>query len=155
MKFLLWVGLPLLALLGLSLAVPDVASAWQAKSGDGTAGTFIARYETCGRNCTWHGDFVPDEGGTPRSDVIVYDGPDELTAGATVAARDTGARRGVFAAQGGSTWLLFTGLAVAGALAAIGWVVFLVYRISRTVAKAWHLATPDARHRDRNGTQLP
>ncbi|WP_416901216.1 hypothetical protein [Micromonospora echinospora] len=126
MKFLLWAGLPFFALLGLALAVPDVASAWQAKSGDGTAGTFIARYETCGRDCTWHGDFVPDGGGTPRNDVIVYDEPDGLTPGATVAARDTGARRGVFAAQGGNTWLIFTGLAVAGTLAAIGWVVILV-----------------------------
>ncbi|BCL15526.1 hypothetical protein GCM10017556_32650 [Micromonospora sagamiensis] len=130
MKFLLWVGLPFLALLGLALGVPDVAPAWQAKSGDGTAGTFTARYESCGRNCTWHGDFVPDGGGTPRNDVIVYDGPDELTSGATVAARDTGARRGVFAAQGGGTWLLFTGLAVAGVLAAIGWVAILVHAIA-------------------------
>ncbi|MFI6823000.1 hypothetical protein ACIBJE_18885 [Micromonospora sp. NPDC050187] len=130
MKFLLWVGLPFFALLGLALAVPDVAAAWQAKSGDGTAGTFIARYEECSRNCNWYGDFVPDGGGTPRNDVIVYDGPDELSSGATVAARDTGARRGVFAAQGGSSWLLFTGLAVAGALAAIGWVVTLVHAIA-------------------------
>jgi hypothetical protein len=131
MKFLLWVGLPFFALLGLALAVPDVASAWQARSGGGTAGTFTARYETCSRrHCTWHGDFVPDGAGTPRNDVIVYDEPDGLTSGATVAARDTGARRGVFAAQGGSTWLLFTGLAVAGALAAIGWVVVLVRAIA-------------------------
>ncbi|MEU4565870.1 hypothetical protein [Micromonospora sp. NPDC023956] len=131
MKFLLWVGLPFLALLGLALAVPDVAAAWRARSGDGTSGTFTARYETCSRNCTWHGDFVPDGDGAPRNDVIVYDGPDGLTPGATVAARDTGARRGVFAAQGGSTWLLFTGLAVGGALAAIGWVVILVHALAR------------------------
>lgn len=130
MRFLRWIALPLLALLGLALAVPDVASAWRAKSGDGTAGTFTALYEKCSRNCVWHGDFVPDEGGTPRNDVIVYDEPDGLTSGATVAARDTGARRGVFAAQGGRTWLLFTGLAVAGALAAIGWVVMLVRAIA-------------------------
>ncbi|MEV0330488.1 hypothetical protein AB0H63_29130 [Micromonospora echinospora] len=129
MKFLLWAGLPFFALLGLALAIPDVASAWQARSGGGTAGTFIARYETCGRNCTWHGDFVPDGGGTPRNDVIVYDEPDGLTSGATVAARDTGARRGVFAAQGGNTWLIFIGLAVAGALAAVGWVVILARAI--------------------------
>ncbi|RLK12606.1 hypothetical protein DER29_5888 [Micromonospora sp. M71_S20] len=126
MRFLLWLGLPLLALLGLGLGVPDVAAAWRAKSGGGTAGTFTALHEECSRNCVWHGDFVPDGGGTPRHDVIVYDGPDRLTPGATVAARDTGARRGVFAARGGDTWLIFSGLAVAGVLAPIGWVVLLV-----------------------------
>lgn len=47
-----------------------------------------------------------------------------------MAARDTGARRGVFAVQGGDTWLLFSGLAGAGALAAIGWVVLLVRAIT-------------------------
>ncbi|MEH0972034.1 hypothetical protein V6U77_12965 [Micromonospora sp. CPCC 205546] len=126
MRILLWVGLPFLALLGLALAVPDVAPAWRAKSGGGVAGTFTALHEKCSRNCVWHGDFVPAGGGTPRHDVIVYDGPDGLTSGATVAARDTGARRGVFAARGGGTWLIFSGLAAAGALAAIGWVVVVV-----------------------------
>lgn len=129
-KVLLWAGLPFLALLGLALGVPDVAPAWQAKSGGGTAGTFTALHEKCSRYCVWYGDFVPDGGGTPRHDVIVYDGPDRLTQGTTVAARDTGARRGVFAVQGGDTWLLFSGLAGAGALAAIGWVVLLVRAIT-------------------------
>ncbi|MCX4471501.1 hypothetical protein OOK41_14510 [Micromonospora sp. NBC_01655] len=130
MKFLLWIGLPVLALVGLAVAAPDVAPAWRARSGDGVAGTFTARYEECGRACTWHGDFVPDGDGTPRNDVIVYGEPDGLTSGAVVAARDTGARRGVFAARGGNSWLLFTGLAVAGAVAAVGWVVMLVRAIA-------------------------
>ncbi|SCG55228.1 hypothetical protein [Micromonospora halophytica] len=125
--FLRWIGLPLLAVAGLAFALPDVAPAWRARSGDGTAGTFTVHYERCSRTCTWRGDFVPDGPGTPRHDVIIYDEPDGLTPGATVAARDTGARKGVFAAQGGNSWLLFAGLAVAGAFAAIGWVVLLVH----------------------------
>ncbi|MGW5668938.1 hypothetical protein [Micromonospora sp. NPDC003776] len=125
-KLLLWIGLPTLAVVGLALAAPDVAPAWRARSGDGTVGTFTARYEECARTCTWHGDFVPDKAGTPRYDVIVYGEPDGLIAGTTVAARDTGARRGVFAASGGgNSWLIFSGLAVAGALAAVGWAAML------------------------------
>ncbi|MCW3841769.1 hypothetical protein ONA70_16840 [Micromonospora yasonensis] len=131
MKLLLWIGLPVLALVGLALAALAVAPAWRARSGDGTAGTFTARYEECGRSCTWHGGFFPDGAGMPRNDVIVYGEPGGLTSGATVAARDTGARRGVFAAAGGgNSWLLFSGLAVAGVPAAVGWVVMLVRAVA-------------------------
>ncbi|MFG2054077.1 hypothetical protein ACGFI9_08580 [Micromonospora sp. NPDC048930] len=127
MKFFLWVGLPVIAVMGLAFAAPDVGPAWRAKSGAGTPGTFTAVREECGRrSCTWHGDFVPSGGGAARKDVILYDEPAGLTTGGTTAARDTGAGKGVFSTAGGSTWLLVTGFAAGGALAAIGWVVLIV-----------------------------
>ncbi|MGW5672330.1 hypothetical protein, partial [Micromonospora sp. NPDC003776] len=127
MKFFLWVGLPVIAVIGLVIAAPDVGPAWRAKSGDGTPGTFTALREECGkRSCKWHGDFVPSGGGAARKDVILYDDPDGLTTGGTAAARDTGADKGVFSTTGGSTWLLVTGFAVGGALAGVAWLVLIV-----------------------------
>ncbi|MCW3838806.1 hypothetical protein ONA70_01660 [Micromonospora yasonensis] len=126
-KFFLWVGLPVIAVLGLAFAAPDVVPAWRAKSGAGTDGTFTALREECGRrSCSWHGDFVPADGGAPRRDVLLYDAPDGLTTGGTAAARDTGAGKGVFSRDGGTTWLLVTGFAAVGALAALAWVVLIV-----------------------------
>jgi hypothetical protein len=131
MKIFVWVGLPAIAVMGLAFAAPDVGPAWRAKSGDGTPGTFTALREECGkRSCTWHGDFVPTDGGAARKDVILYDDPAGLTTGGTAAARDTGARKGVFSTTGGSTWLLDTGLAVGGALAAVVWVALIVRTIT-------------------------
>lgn len=132
MKFFLWVGLPVIAVLGLAFAGPDVAPAWRAKSGAGTPGTFTAVREECGRrSCTWHGDFVPTDGGAVRRDVVLYDDPAGLTTGGTAAARDTGAGKGVYSTTGGNTWLLVTGLAVGGALAAVAWMVLIVWTVRR------------------------
>ncbi|SCG47268.1 hypothetical protein [Micromonospora inositola] len=132
LRFFLWVGLPVIAVMGLAFAAPDLVPAWQAKSGAGAAGTFNAVSEQCGRrNCSWYGDFVPDAGGTPRKHVILYDAPDGLAQGGTTPARDTGAGKGVFATAGGSTWLLVTGFTVAAALASVGWVVLVVTTIRR------------------------
>lgn len=129
-KLFLWVGLPVIAIIGLAIAAPDVAPAWQAKSGGGTAGTFTAVSENCGRrSCTWHGDFVPADGGQRLKNVILYDAPDGLTPGDTAPARDTGAGKGVFSTTGGVTWLLVTGFAGGGALAAVAWVVLVIRTI--------------------------
>ncbi|MFI7426163.1 hypothetical protein ACIBPB_04190 [Micromonospora sp. NPDC049836] len=130
MKFFLWVGLPVIAVMGLAFAAPDVGPAWRAKSGAGTPGTFTAVNEECSRrSCTWHGDFVPADGGAVRKNVILYDDPAGLTTGGSAAAHDTGAGKGVFSTTGGSTWLLVTGFTVGGALAAVGWVVVIVRTI--------------------------
>jgi hypothetical protein len=126
-KVFVWIGLPVIALIGLLMGASDLGPAWQAKAGSGTPGTFTADHEECGRrSCTWHGDFVATEGGG-RTDVILYDTPDGVTVGSAVPARDTGARKGVFSTAGGSTWLLVTGLTVAGVIAAVAWVV-IVFR---------------------------
>ncbi|WP_200208871.1 hypothetical protein [Micromonospora coerulea] len=131
-KVFVWIGLPVIAAIGLMLGATDLAPTWEAKNGGGTPGTFTAVDEECSRrNCEWHGDFVATEGGARRADVILYDAPDGLTRGGTAEARDTGARKGVFSTTGGSTWLLLTGLTVAGLAAAVAWVVIIVRTVRR------------------------
>ncbi|MEU7798673.1 hypothetical protein AB0J14_07025 [Micromonospora arborensis] len=134
-RVFVWIGLPVIAGIGLMLGVGDLVPAWQAKGGGGTTGTFTAVSEECSRrNCTWHGDFVAEDG-KKRADVILYDAPEALTTGATAPARDTGARKGVFSTDGGSTWLLVTALTLAGAVAGVAWVVFLVGVVRRRRAE--------------------
>ncbi|MEU8259396.1 hypothetical protein AB0C02_02055 [Micromonospora sp. NPDC048999] len=136
-KIFVWIGLPVIAVAGLIFGAHDLAPAWQAKNGGGTEGTFTAVHEECGRrNCEWRGTFVADKGGAERTDVILYDAPDGLTTGTTAPARDTGARSGVFSTAGGSTYLLVTGLTLAGAAAAVAWVVIIVRAIRRRAGAA-------------------
>jgi hypothetical protein len=126
LKYFLRIGLPLIAVIGLVFGSQDLVPAWQAKNGSGTLGTFTAQREDCGkRSCSFYGDFVGKDA-TTRTDVILYDEPDSLAVGGTTEAIDSGARKGVFATAGGSTYLLVTGLTLAGMAALIGWIVFLV-----------------------------
>ncbi|WP_143193951.1 hypothetical protein [Micromonospora sp. CB01531] len=142
-KAFVWIGLPVIAAIGLMMGATDLAPTWQAKNGGGTPGTFTAVNEECGRrNCEWRGDFVATEGGARRSDVILYDAPDGLTAGATAPARDTGARAGVFSTTGGSTYLLVTGLTLGGVIALVVWVVIIVRAIRRRREAARPSAPP-------------
>jgi hypothetical protein len=130
-KIFVWIGLPVIAGIGLMLGTGDLVPAWQAKGGGGTAGTFTAVSEECSRrNCTWHGTFVADDG-VKRTDVILYDAPDGLAEGSTAPARDTGARKGVFSTAGGSTWLLVTGLTIAGVVAGVAWVAVIIRTVRR------------------------
>jgi hypothetical protein len=129
-KVFLWIGLPAIAVIGLVFGSADLVPAWQAKGGTGTPGTFTAVREDCGRrSCTWHGDWVATDGSKTRSDVILYDEPEAMRAGTKTEALDSGARNGVFSTAGGSTYLLVSGLTLAGLLAAIGFIVFLVKKI--------------------------
>lgn len=131
-KVFLWFGLPVIAAIGAMLGGFDLVPAWQAKGGNGTPGTFTAVREDCGRrSCSFYGDWVASDGSKTRSDVILYDEPDSLRVGGETAALDSGARKGVFATAGGSTYLLVTGMVLAGLAAAIGFVVFLVKTVRR------------------------
>jgi hypothetical protein len=131
-KFFLWVGLPAIAVCGLLFGASDVGPAWQAKRGGGTAGTFIAAREDCHRrSCSFHGSWMAADGSRTRADVILYDEPDSLRVGGTAEAVDSGARKGVFAATGGSTYLLVTGFTLAGAAAGLGWIVFVLRAVLR------------------------
>ena len=126
MKFFLWIGLPVIAAMGIMFGAFDLVPAWQAHNGGGTAGTFTAEREDCGRrSCSFHGSWAAAEGGERRTDVILYDEPDSLRTGATIEAVDSGARKGVFATAGGSTYLLVTGFVVGGLAALVGWVFVL------------------------------
>jgi hypothetical protein len=132
MKIFTWIGLPLIAVVGLGFSVQDVVPAWDAKNGDGTAGTFTAKREDCGRrSCSFYGDWVSSDGSKTRSDVILYDEPDSMNVGDTTDALDTGARNGVFTRGGTGTFFLTVGLTVAGLAAAIGFIFVLIRRFTR------------------------
>src|SRR4051794_339467 len=132
MTFFLWVGLPLLAAMGLVFGVGDLVPAWQAHGGGGTVGTFTAERRECGkRSCSFHGPWVAADGSARRDDVILYDEPDTLITGETTEAVDTGARTGVFATTGGSTYLLVTGFVAGGLAALVCWVFVILGAVRR------------------------
>ena len=136
---LVWVGLPVIAVLGLLFGSVDVIPAWQAKEGTGTAGTFTADREDCGRrSCSFYGTWQAADGSKTRADVILYDEPDSLRVGGKTEAIDSGARKGVFATAGGSTYLLVTGFTLAGLAAAVAWIIVLARAVRRrkTTAEA-------------------
>jgi hypothetical protein len=131
-KFFLWIGLPVIAAMGIWAGATDLGPAWTAKSGGGDKGTFTAAYEKCGRrSCSFYGTWKAAEGGAVRSDVILYDEPDSMKPGDSVDATDSGARNGVFTASGGYTYLLLTAFVVGGVAAAVGWVYFLYRTFTR------------------------
>jgi len=137
MRFFLWVGLPVIAAMGIIFGAFDLVPAWQAHGGGGTAGTFTAEREECGkRSCDFHGSWVAVDGSKGRDDVILYDEPDSLRTGQTTAAVDTGARNGVFATAGGSTYLLISGFVVAGVAALVGWAFVIRNAFRRRSAAA-------------------
>ncbi|MFE7530996.1 hypothetical protein ACFU7Y_35595 [Kitasatospora sp. NPDC057542] len=122
----LWVGLPFIAVLGITKAAPDLVPAWQAQSGSGVVGTFTAARTTCSHgSCDFYGTWTSADGATVRTDILLYDEPDSLQIGGTATALDSGAHGGVFGTGGGSSYLLVTAFAVGGVAAAIAWPVFL------------------------------
>jgi len=133
MKIFTWIGLPVIAVIGLGFSVQDVIPAWDAKNGKGTVGTFTAKREDCGRrSCSWYGDWVSSDGTKTLPDVIIYDEPDSMAVGDSVEALDTGARAGVFTKGGGSgTFYLTLGLTLAGLAAAIGFIFVLIRLFTR------------------------
>lgn len=132
MKIFLWIGLPLIAVIGLGFSVRDVGPAWAAKNGEGTVGTFTAKREDCGRrSCSFYGDWVSADGAGRRSDVILYDEPDSMSIGGTTEALDTGARTGVFTKGGSGTFYLTVAITLAGVAAAIGFIFVLIRRFRR------------------------
>ncbi|HEX6682173.1 MAG TPA: hypothetical protein VF062_05235 [Candidatus Limnocylindrales bacterium] len=132
-KVFLWIGLPAIAVIGLVFGAQDLVPSYQAQGGKGTAGTFTAQREDCGRrSCSWYGDWQAADGSKTRTDVILYDEPDSLKQGDSVEAVDTGARNGVYTKGGGaSTFYLTLALSLAGLAAAIGFVFFLIRQFTR------------------------
>src|SRR5262245_34985140 len=111
MKIFTWIGLPVIAVIGLGFSVRDVGPAWDAKNGKGIEGTFTAKREDCGkRSCSFYGDWVASDGSKTRPDVILYDEPDSMRIGDTTDALDSGARAGVFTKGGSGTFYLTLGL---------------------------------------------
>lgn len=132
MKIFTWIGLPVIAVVGLGFSAQDIVPSWDAKNGDGKAGTFTAKREDCGRrSCSFYGDWVAGDGSKTRADVILYDEPDSMNVGDTTEALDTGARNGVYTVGGSGTFYLTLGLALAGLAAAIGFIVVIIRRLTR------------------------
>src|SRR5215831_13279143 len=94
-----------LGVLFIVFGVPAVGPAWSAHTGGGTPGTFTAVQESCGRrSCTWTGEFRPNDGGSPRTDIEIADGGTKITAvGDRVLAVDTGGPV-VYPPGGGDDW---------------------------------------------------
>ncbi|WP_018348957.1 hypothetical protein [Longispora albida] len=138
----MWAGLPLIAGLALFFGSQDLIPSWKAHNGDGKAGIFSATYEECkkrrrgGTSCTLHGTWKADDGSATRAKVVLYDEPDTIPADGKVAALDTGAEDGVFAKDGGSKYLVHTGIVLVGLLAAAGWIFYIVRFFRKRAAKA-------------------
>jgi hypothetical protein len=136
-KIFLWFGLPVIAVGGLVFGSQDVVPAWQAKSGNGTPGSFTAVREDCGRrSCSFYGNWKAADASRTRTDVILYDEPDSLRVGGSTDAIDSGGRAGVFATAGGYTYLLVTGLTLGGGVALVAWVIFLLRTLRRRRTEA-------------------
>ncbi|WP_157752014.1 hypothetical protein [Actinoplanes derwentensis] len=129
LRLLLLIGLPLVAAAALALGGVDAVASWQAKSGGGVAGVFTADRQECSRRtCNFHGPWQAADGSGSRPDVLLYDAPADLTVGRSIAAVDTGARKGVFTPDGGgSTFLITTVVTLIGLLAVIAWIVLVAY----------------------------
>jgi hypothetical protein len=78
--------IPATALLILVGAALDLGPARRASGGEGIPGTFTATRPVCGTGpgCSWHGDFLSDDGTLRLTDVLIDDGADH--AGQTVEA---------------------------------------------------------------------
>jgi hypothetical protein len=135
LRSFVWLGLPVIAAAGLFFGLRDGGAAWKAHRGEGVAGTFVATSAMCkvtGDSCsTVYGTFTAADGSVKREDVVLYEAPKELSGGGEAAALDSGAPHGVFLADGGSSYVMYTVFTVGGALAAIAWVLFLVTRLRR------------------------
>ncbi|MFI0352864.1 hypothetical protein [Actinomadura sp. 9N407] len=109
----------------------DVGYAYRARFGSGTAGTFTALEHHCGgRECTWSGDFVSDDGGRTRRDVrLIGAGPEDP--GDRVAAVDSGHRHSVYIRSGSWDWLLITILSIISIAFLVVWAFSLILAVSR------------------------
>ncbi|NED96663.1 hypothetical protein G1H11_15240 [Phytoactinopolyspora alkaliphila] len=124
LKWMWWLGTPVLAALLLFLVVREVGPAYEAKFGSGTEGVFtVVEVVRGGRgHPVPHGDFAPDDGSPVLRDVALVTGG-RLEPGDQVLAVDTGNKRGIYPADGGSDWLIIT---VVGAICVVGLIVWVM-----------------------------
>jgi hypothetical protein len=79
--------------------------ALSASHGGGTKGYFVAQAESCGRNCSWQGEFRLPDGVVTRRGVTFYGDSSSLRAGSIVPALDTGGSAGVFPRKDSLQWI--------------------------------------------------
>lgn len=117
---MLWVAFPpALAVGAVGFASFELPAAVRAAQGHGKVGTFVVTYHSCGKTCTWQGDFVGDDGSDVRPKVN-YTGrpPRGTTVGDRIRAIDTGSFD-VYQYPGSLHWLLDLGSIAFGV--AVGW----------------------------------
>ncbi|MFC0007874.1 LapA family protein [Micromonospora siamensis] len=119
-----WLLGPLVIVFCLGGGILGVGPAWRAQFGEGTTGTFTADRTECRKGCLIYGDFVSADGGVSRSDVLLLDGPERMDPGATEPAKYTGGESSVYSTSGGASWLWVLGMALVGAVVAVGWLAF-------------------------------
>ncbi|HWS36548.1 MAG TPA: hypothetical protein VN408_27910 [Actinoplanes sp.] len=135
-----WIVVPLLATAGIFFGLRDGSAAWKAHNGEGVAGNFVATSARCkvtGNSCsTIYGTFTSADGSVVKRDMVLYDAPKELNDGGEAAALDSGAPEGVFVADGGNSYLIYTGFGAAGVVGWIVWILLVVRKIrSRAAAQ--------------------
>jgi hypothetical protein len=103
-----------------AMALTGVERSVRAATADGGPGRFTAERVDCTQHpghesCTCYGEYLPDDGSAPRTDVYLY-GRDRETCriGTSVAAVDIGSRTRVYGPEGSREWLWTAGMALAG-----------------------------------------
>lgn len=133
-----WIVVPLIATAGIFFGLRDGSAAWKAHNGEGVQGNFVATSARCkvtGNSCsTIYGDFTSTDGSVVKRHMVLYDAPKELNDGGEAAAIDSGAPEGVFVADGGNSYLIYTGFGAAGVVGWIVWILLVVRKIRRRSA---------------------
>ncbi|TDB96634.1 hypothetical protein E1267_40795 [Nonomuraea longispora] len=133
MRWLWWVGAPVLAGMLLFLAVRDVVPAYTAQFGSGVTGVFTATEHDCGgRSCSWVGYFTAGDGSAPPRRVTLSTGGDLERVGDAIPAVDTGNPYTVYPATGSADWLLITILGAASIVTLGVWLRGVIRAIRRT-----------------------
>ncbi|GAA2410438.1 hypothetical protein GCM10010191_19160 [Actinomadura vinacea] len=86
-------GVPLVAVAMIVVSLIGIRGSVRAWTGDGTPGTFTAKWPDCrGNDCSWTGDFTSVDGRVHKSHVALYDGRGhrDMRKGGTRPALDTG-----------------------------------------------------------------
>ena len=115
-----WVVAPALAVLVIAASFPGLGPAWEAHSGGGEPGTFVAVAANCRLSCSWVGTWTGSSGYV-RDDVMIGSGGPEVSYRTAVPAVDTDAESRVFPAGGGSDWLFRTASVAGAAVLLVVW----------------------------------
>jgi hypothetical protein len=132
--------IPATALLLFVGAALDLGPARRAARGEGIHGTFTATRPACGKGpgCSWHGDFVSDDGALRLTDVLIDDGDKDVVdrVGQTVTAiyAGRGSTPTVYPAEGSDGWVIAAWIFASGVLVYVAYFFLLglsVYRYRR------------------------
>jgi hypothetical protein len=116
--------LPIPALFFVFFGGIDSGPAWLAWHGQGRPGWAVAEQRECAKTCSWSGTYRSDDGTVVRSDVWIWDPPENVRIGDRIRVVDTDDRTAVFEASGEgarSNWWLSIAFFLAGGLYLAWW----------------------------------